>query len=70
MRSRSPVVGRRLEIEVAVAPAMLCRAESEFFGWITRERATIGVLAARSGWTGSDWTPPPRSTPPPSTPRR
>src|SRR2546430_785706 len=24
---------KRLEIEVAVALAMLCRAESEFFGW-------------------------------------
>jgi hypothetical protein len=42
----------RLEIEVAAALAMLCRAESQFFGWLTRERATIGVLAAGIGRHG------------------
>jgi hypothetical protein len=43
---------KRLEIEVAVALAMLCRAESEFFGWITRDHTTIGVLAAGIGRRG------------------
>jgi hypothetical protein len=43
---------KQLEIEVAVALAMLCRAESEFFGWITRDKSTIGVLAAGIGRHG------------------
>jgi hypothetical protein len=43
---------KRLEIEVAVALAMLCRAESEFFGWINCGRATVGVLAAGIGRHG------------------
>lgn len=42
----------RLEIEVAVALGMVCRAEAEFFGWITRGQATIGVLAAGIGRHG------------------
>jgi hypothetical protein len=43
---------RRLDIEVAVTLPMLCRAESECFGWITRNIATIGVLAAATGRHG------------------
>lgn len=43
---------KRLEIEVAAALAMVCRAESEFFGWITGDRSTIGVLAAGLGRHG------------------
>lgn len=42
----------RLDVEVAAALAMVCRAESEFFGWITRGRTTIGVLAAGLGKHG------------------
>jgi EspG family len=42
----------RLDVEVAAALAMVCRAESEFFGWITRDRTTIGVLAAGLGKHG------------------
>ena len=42
----------RLEIEVAVALAIVCRAEVEFFGWITRDTSTIGVLAAGIGRHG------------------
>jgi hypothetical protein len=38
--------------EVAVALAMLCRAELEFFGWITGNQTTIGVLAAGTGRHG------------------
>jgi hypothetical protein len=43
---------KRLEVEVAVALTMLCRAELEFFGWMTSNQATVGVLAAGSGRHG------------------
>jgi hypothetical protein len=42
----------RLEIEVTVALAILCRAETEFFGWITHNGSTVGVLAAGIGRHG------------------
>jgi len=42
----------RLEVEVAVALELLCRAESECFGWITHDETTRGVLAAATGRHG------------------
>ncbi|GAB3449730.1 ESX secretion-associated protein EspG [Actinophytocola sediminis] len=42
----------QLAAEVAVALTRLCRGESEFFGWITRDRTTIGVLATGFGRHG------------------
>lgn len=42
----------RLDIEVAVALPMLCRAAAECFGWISRDTSVIGVLAAATGRHG------------------
>jgi ESX secretion-associated protein EspG len=40
---------KRLEVEVAAALAVLCRAETEFYGWINHRESTIGLLAAAIG---------------------
>jgi hypothetical protein len=40
---------QRLDAEVAAALAVLCRGQSEFYGWISHGEATIGVLAAAIG---------------------
>ncbi len=40
---------KRLEVEVAAALVVLCRAETEYYGWINRGETTIGVLAAATG---------------------
>lgn len=42
----------RLEVEVAATLTMLCRATSEYFGWITRDQTTIGVLTTGRGQHG------------------
>jgi hypothetical protein len=39
----------RLEREVVASLTVLCRPAVEMFGWITHDRATIGVLAAKIG---------------------
>lgn len=41
-----------LDREVAAALPLLCRAEAEYFGWLTRDGTTIGVLAAGTGRHG------------------
>lgn len=42
----------RLEAEVAATLVMLCRATSEFFGWVTHGETATGVLAAGLGRHG------------------
>ncbi|MFL6143203.1 MAG: ESX secretion-associated protein EspG [Labedaea sp.] len=37
---------QRLDAEVAAALAVLCRGQSEFYGWISHGESTIGVLVA------------------------
>jgi hypothetical protein len=39
----------RLDVEVAAALTVLCRATTEFYGWINHGEATIGVLAGAIG---------------------
>jgi len=39
----------QLEREVAAALTVLCRPVEEFYGWINRDGATIGVLAGKIG---------------------
>jgi len=39
----------RLEREVAATLTVLCRPTTEFYGWITRDGQTVGVLAATIG---------------------
>lgn len=43
----------RLDVEVVAALAVLCRAETEFYGWISHGEATIGVLAGCDRRAGS-----------------
>ncbi|MGB3439326.1 MAG: ESX secretion-associated protein EspG [Actinophytocola sp.] len=38
-----------LEREVATALAVLCRPRVEYYGWITHDGRTVGVLAGRTG---------------------
>ncbi|MFL6141555.1 MAG: ESX secretion-associated protein EspG [Labedaea sp.] len=40
---------QRLDVEVAASLAVLCRATTEFYGWINHDEATIGVLAGAIG---------------------
>jgi hypothetical protein len=40
---------RRLDVDVASALRVLCRASTEIYGWITVDQTTIGVLAGTLG---------------------
>ncbi|HEU5472187.1 MAG TPA: ESX secretion-associated protein EspG [Actinophytocola sp.] len=39
----------RLDVELVASLAVLCRPGVEFYGWISRDETTIGVLAAAIG---------------------
>lgn len=41
--------GARLDVEVVASLTVLCRADTEYFGWISHEGTIIGVLAAAIG---------------------